>query len=156
MVTQYFDTSSVIALVLEEPASAQARRQWERTDTCASIELTYVEGRSALARATQHRRISPAKAAADHAFFEELLAEVSPVVLTKAVVRRAGALAADYALRAYDAVHLAAAETLTDDAVFVSGDNRQCSVAQMLGLGVVRLYPDQDPPVPGRAYDPKA
>ncbi|MBI2169267.1 MAG: type II toxin-antitoxin system VapC family toxin [Actinobacteria bacterium] len=139
MVAKYFDTSSVVALVLDEPASARARREWELADSCASVELLYVEGRSALARAAERGRVSDAQRANDRRSFEDLVGETSDVALTRALIHRAGDLAAAYALRAYDAVHLAAAESLSADTVFVSGDHRQCSVAQMLGLPVVRL-----------------
>ncbi|HLG01820.1 MAG TPA: type II toxin-antitoxin system VapC family toxin, partial [Acidimicrobiia bacterium] len=145
MVTAYFDTSAIVALVLEERASPRAIAEWDLAASCASVTLLYVEGRAALARAVRRRDLDGAAERSDHDAFESFCQQVAPIGVTPPLVRRAGEIAADYLLRAYDAVHLAAAETLTEDAVFVSGDNRQCSVAQMLGLGVVRLYPDQDP-----------
>ena len=53
--------------------------------------------------------------------------------------RRAGDLADQLGVRGYDAVHLAAAETLADpDLVVVAGDSRLCDAATALGLAVAR------------------
>ncbi len=61
------------------------------------------------------------------------------VELTAAVAQRAGDLADTFALRGYDAVHLAAAETVADaDMVMVAGDGL-CDAASGLGLAVARI-----------------
>jgi len=61
------------------------------------------------------------------------------VEATDTLVRRAGALAELSSLRGYDAVHLAAAETLGDEEVIlVAGDGPLCRGAQALGLSVAR------------------
>lgn len=145
MVTAYFDTSAIVSLVLEEPGSARAKREWDAAAACTSTTLLYVEGRAALARAARRRGVQPADEQRDHRAFESFCQQVAPIGVTQPVVQRAGEIAGSFVLRAYDAVHIATAESLPGDSLFVSGDNRQCSVAQMLGLGVVRLYPDQDP-----------
>lgn len=52
-----------------------------------------------------------------------------------ALVRRAGALAEQHALRGFDAVHLAAAQRVADETtVLVAGDRELLVAAQALGL----------------------
>ena len=60
------------------------------------------------------------------------------IVLTEALAERAGELADAYALRGYDAVHLASAEAIADeDAVLVTADHDLASAAASLDLVAV-------------------
>ncbi len=57
------------------------------------------------------------------ALLDDLSAQVDHVESTDRLVRTAGDLAEEHQLRGYDAVHLAAAQTVADvDTVFASGD----------------------------------
>ena len=57
----YFDTSAVIPLLIEEPASAGAVRLWDEATRIVSTHLLYPEARSALARAQRVGRLSEAQ-----------------------------------------------------------------------------------------------
>ena len=60
------------------------------------------------------------------------------VEITAVLVEKAGQLAEELALRAYDAIQLAAAASLDiDDLVVVTGDRRLAAAAQTLGLAAI-------------------
>ena len=68
----------------------------------------------------------------------ELWQEMEGIVLTEELAMRAGELAELYALRGYDAVHLASAEAIADaDSVLVTADRDLASAAASLGLAAV-------------------
>jgi hypothetical protein len=55
--------------------------------------------------------------------------------LTEPLARRAGVLADAYALRGYDAIHLASAEAILDDGdVMVVSDTRLAEAAASIGI----------------------
>lgn len=67
--------------------------------------------------------------------FSALWREIDGIVLTEALASRAGDLAEDFALRGYDAVHLASAEAIADeDAVLVTADTELAAAAASLGI----------------------
>jgi predicted nucleic acid-binding protein len=67
-----------------------------------------------------------------------LWAEVDGLSLTEQLAVRAGELAEIYALRGYDAVHLASVEAIADeDTVLVTADHDLASAAASLGLVAV-------------------
>jgi predicted nucleic acid-binding protein len=60
------------------------------------------------------------------------------IVLTEGLAERAGELADAFALRGYDAVHLASAEAIADpDTLLVTADHDLASAAASLGLVAV-------------------
>jgi predicted nucleic acid-binding protein len=64
--------------------------------------------------------------------------EMDGIVLTEELAMRAGTLAEEFALRGYDAVHLASAEAIADpDAVLVTADRDLASAAASIGLTAV-------------------
>lgn len=133
----YFDTSAFLKLLLSEPGSAEARQLWTAADIALSSVLLYPEGRAALAVAARLRRLelAPARRA-----FEQLCTGVDLVGAEPDLLRRAGDLAEERALRGYDAVHLASAEAVGDrELVFVCADRRLVQAAGALGLDVARL-----------------
>ncbi len=135
----YFDTSSVVPLLVEEAGSERAARLWNEADRVVSVCLVYPEGRAALAAAGRAGRMERSAVTAAIRGLDRLYAQMDVVEPSDALVRRAGALADAHALRGYDAVHLAAAETLgPDDTVVVAGDGPLCRAAAALGLAVVR------------------
>lgn len=65
----------------------------------------------------------------------ELWLEMDGVPLDEELAMRAGALAEVFALRGYDAVHLASAEVIADaDTALVTADHDLASAATSLGL----------------------
>ena len=72
--------------------------------------------------------------------FEVVHDQLQLVEVTEALVRRAGVLAEEFALRGYDSVHLAAVEEIADeDVVLAAGDRDLLSAAEALGIAVADL-----------------
>lgn len=135
----YFDTSALIPVVFDEPASSVATRFWDDADRLLSSRVVYPEARSALARAMRAGRMTRAQLRRLVADLDRLVIELDVVEVTDELASRAGELAEGLALRGYDAVHLAAAESVADaDLVFVTGDQDLAAAATRLGLRTVR------------------
>ena len=86
----------------------------------ASSVLFYPEGRAALAAARRGGRLTAPGYARASAEFESLHAELLVVGIDDRLAHQAGALAERFALRGYDAVHLACALSLNTDTTLVS------------------------------------
>jgi predicted nucleic acid-binding protein len=68
---------------------------------------------------------------------ERLWEAIVPIEIDEELVARAGDLAEDHALRGFDAVHLASAESVADDETFVaSADTDLLSAARERGLAI--------------------
>ncbi len=133
----YFDTSAIIPLIVDEPASPLCERFWADASEAVSSRLFYAEARAALARAHRLGRLSAAEHARSVPSLDALTAGIANVEVTEGLVRTAGQLASEHGLRGYDAVHLAAALTIADDdAVLVSGDRQLLAAATRVGLVV--------------------
>jgi len=140
-VTLYLDTSAVVKLYASEPGSAETRREVAAASVVVSSLLTYVETRAALARKYDLGGIVAAAFETGRAEFEadwRIFVKMPP---DSAIVRRAGDLAEQFRLRAYDAIHLATAERVFRDiqsevrfACFDAALNRAAST---LGLAPV-------------------
>jgi len=137
----YLDTSAIVPLVIHEATSARATLLWERADRCASSVLVDVEAQAALAQARRQGRLDDDQLALARRQLDELLRQMVLFDVTRAIVARAGVLAADEELRAYDAVHLASAELAeADELVLVTGDRMLARAAGRQGLGVADLH----------------
>jgi uncharacterized protein len=136
-VIAYFDTSALVPLLVDEPGSDRAARLWDVADNVVAVRLVYAEARAALAQAARQGRLSAADLTTAIDGLEDLYASLDLLEVDEHLVRRAGELAQHHALRGYDAVHLAAAERLRDDAaVLVAGDRGLCTAAGALGMAV--------------------
>ena len=105
-----------------EAGSEVASALWAAPLRAASSVLSYPEGRAALAAARRGGRLTAAGYARANVEFESLHSELLVVGIDQALARRAGALAERFALRGYDAVHLACALSLATDTTLVSWD----------------------------------
>jgi len=83
-------------------------------DAVASSDLAYVETLSALARMRVGKRLSAAAQRTKRQEFEEFWSATAGVEVSADVILRAGRLAQQHALPAYDAVHLASALLLRE------------------------------------------
>jgi uncharacterized protein len=114
-----------------------ASELWETTHAALTSILAYPEGRAALAAARRGGRLNERQHARALADFEDLLPDLALVGVDEPLARRAGALAEELGLRGYDAVHLATALTLGEDAVaLVTWDGDLAEAAIELGLPV--------------------
>lgn len=141
----YFDTSGLVPLLIEEPGSEPAGRAWDAATHVASVRLIYVEARAALARAERLGRLSPADVSSTVAALDGLYVQLDLIDVDDQLVRRAGHLAEQHALRGYDAVHLAAAERVAEaTTILVAGDHELRDAGRALGLAVVDTSIDRE------------
>jgi predicted nucleic acid-binding protein len=133
----YFDTSAIVPLLVEEDGTIAARDIWLGADRLVSVRLALVEARAALAQANRNTRISAEHLRSLTHELEALFVQLDLVDVEDVLVRQAAELAEVQALRAYDAVHLAAAlQVLEPDLVLVAGDRALLSAAESVGLMV--------------------
>lgn len=136
----YFDTSALVAVLIDEPSSPTARRLWQEASGVVSALLVHAEAHAALAAARRQNRLTAAQFRAARERLDDLLDEIGSLPIDWALVVRAGDLAWSRALRGYDAVHLAAAERVGgEELLFVSGDKTLCGAARGSGLQVSQL-----------------
>lgn len=134
----YLDTSALIKLLVAEPGSEDARAMFEAAEIQATCQLGYVEARSALARMRKGRRLTAHGAADRVAELERIWADLATVPADDDLVATAAELARGHALRAYDAIHLAAGLALVDATTlsFVCFDTELREAAAGEGLTV--------------------
>jgi uncharacterized protein len=126
-----------VKLVLDEDESDRARELWHSASAVAASRLIQVESRSALAASRRAGRLTPRGFRASKEELDLLVDEVFVVEPLPSLVRGAADLAERHALRAYNAVHLAAALWLGDpDLVLVAWDQDLRTAARAEGLSV--------------------
>jgi predicted nucleic acid-binding protein len=139
-VIAYFDTSAIVPILIEEVGTDAAGTMWDEADRLVSVRLSRVEARAALAQAHRLGRISSRQFIASKRELDRLVAQLDLVDIDDDLVDRAADLAEQHALRAYDAVHLAAAHrVLDDDLAFVAGDHALLGAAQAIGIAVASI-----------------
>jgi uncharacterized protein len=126
----YLDASALVKLVREEPESTGLRAYLDEADLVSS-ELVLTEVPRAIRRAAAHDPELPAELLVERT--GELLEAVALLPLDRPLLAAAGALA-EPALRALDAIHVAAAVDLEPIDAFVSYDERQSAAARLAGL----------------------
>ena len=105
--TLYLDTSSLVKLYVEEVGSGDVRDMVTQAAIVATSIVAYPEARAALARLRRSGDLSAAKFAAANRDFEAQWPAFLSLEATAAVGREAGEFAERYALRGFDAWHLA-------------------------------------------------
>ena len=136
----YFDTSAVVPLLIEEPGTRAAAELWDRADRLVSVALVQVEARAALAQAARQGRITSGHLRTACEGLAGLMEQLDLIVVDDDLIRVAGDLAEVQALRAYDAVHLAAGRGAADhEFVLVSGDRALLDAAVAVGLAVAAV-----------------
>jgi uncharacterized protein len=133
--TTYVDTSSLLKLVVDEDGSERAQHIWDSAHRLASVALVVVEARAALGIARRTGRVSAVDLAPARAELDRFIDELSIVEITSELIDTAADLAEDEGLRAYDAVHLAAA-LIVGATIFTSADVALCDAASRRGLHV--------------------
>ena len=106
-VTLYLDTSSLVKLYVEEKGSPDVRDMVAEAAVVTTSVVAYPEMRAALARLRRSGDLSPTKLAAAKRDFEAQWPGFLSLEVTAAVGREAGEFAEQYALRGFDALHLA-------------------------------------------------
>jgi predicted nucleic acid-binding protein len=109
-----------------------------------SSELVYPEARAALAAASRDGRIDQRGLRQGVSDLEAAASSMSLVGVDAALAREAGQLAEDYALRGYDAVHLATALSAEDrELVVVTWDRDLAGAALKCGHPVAPALPSE-------------
>jgi predicted nucleic acid-binding protein len=130
----YFDTSALVKLIFDEPGSELAVELWDRADLLLSSQLVYPESRAALAAAARGDRIGESAHVSAVATLEDLYAQLRTVAIDESLARHAGDLAAQHAMRGYDAVHLACALQLHGEHILLATwDNALNAAARATG-----------------------
>ena len=138
----YFDTSSVVPLLINEPSTDACNRLWNAAEKVVAVPLLYPEARAAVARAQRMGRITEPQLVVAVAELDLLFDEVEQIEITTALARRAGVLAQVHSLRGYDAVHLAGATMAPDpELVFATADRDLAKAAAASGLAVATTFP---------------
>ena len=126
----YADASALVKLVRDEPESAALRVFLTDADI-VSCELVLAEVPRAIRRAALHDPLLPVEPLIARA--GDLLDAVALIPLDRGLLAAAGALV-EPALRALDAIHLAAAAGVSLLDAFLSYDERQAAAARLAGL----------------------
>jgi predicted nucleic acid-binding protein len=129
----YADASALVKLVRDEPESGPLRSFLSGAEV-VSCELVLTELPRAVRRAAADDRRLPLELLLARA--GETLEALALLPLDRALLVAAGALG-EPALRALDAIHVAAAAVLSPLDAFVSYDERQAAAARLAGLRTV-------------------
>jgi len=129
----YADSSALVKLVRDEPESA-ALRAFVDDAELISCELALTEVPRAIRRAAARDAQLPVDLLLDRA--GETLDAIALLPLDRSLLVVAGALQ-EPALRALDAIHVAAAADVSPIDAFLSYDERQAAAARLAGLRTV-------------------
>ena len=131
----YFDTSSLVKLVLAEDGSREAQRAWDSAEARVASVVLIAESHAAVAAARRSGRVDPRRYPIVVDDLTGLWHQIDGIVLTEELAVRAGELAEICSLRGYDAIHLASAEAILDDGdVMVVSDTRLAEAAASIGI----------------------
>lgn len=147
MTTYYVDTSALVKRYIDEVGSGWVRAMFSQSPppSVIVVHLVIVEMTSALARRRRDGTLTPAEyAQIQDAFRADCLNEYRIVTAVDGIIDEATRLLERYPLRAYDAVHLAAAvianqHLLADGLtplIFLSADDHLNDAASAEGFAV--------------------
>jgi predicted nucleic acid-binding protein len=137
----YLDTSALVKLYVQEVGSTQVRLAVARADLVATSLVAYVEARSAFARKHRLADIDDAALKRHKHEFEQGWNRLDRLPVDATTIRRAGDLAEQYRLKAYDALHLATVDlmevTLRSSVRFACFDDALNRAAARLGFALI-------------------
>lgn len=103
----YLDTSTLVPLLIDEPASPICARLWDDADDVVSVRIAYVQAAAAITQARRLGRLTRSERRHAVSFLEETWSQMQIVEVDHVLMQRAGALADAQSLRGYDATHCA-------------------------------------------------
>lgn len=108
----YLDTSALVKLYTDEASAGIVRGAANQASVVACHDIGYVEARAALARKHRDKDLDNEALARCKAKLDDDWRQFHVVAVTVQLLRVAADLAESYGLRAYDSIHLAAAEAV--------------------------------------------
>jgi predicted nucleic acid-binding protein len=140
----YFDTSALVPLLIDEPASSICERLWDDADDVVTVRIAYVEAAAAIARARRLGRLTRFQQREAVAFLDDKWEQFQVVDIDDTLVRQAGTIAYVHSLRGHDAMHCAGAESINDaDVVAASGDHQLLAAWRALGMSTLDVNDGQ-------------
>ena len=136
----YLDSSALVKRYVREAGSGEVEGLIAQADAVGTGLVTRAEVSAALARAVRLGLVLRDDGEAALLAFRAQWPRLARLQLTEPLLARADALAWDYGLRGYDAVHLAAAlywqETVREPVTLATFDRELWRAGQAAGLGV--------------------
>jgi uncharacterized protein len=136
----YLDSSALVKRYVREVGSLQVEELIARSDVVGAGLVSRAEVAAALARAVRRGMLRRDQAEAALLAFRAQWPRLARVQITEPLLVRADALAWDYGLRGYDAIHLAAAlfwqETLRVPVTLATFDRELWQAGLAAGLAV--------------------
>lgn len=136
----YADTSALIKLFLDEPHSPEVIGLSRSGGAMAVCRVTWAEAMAAFARRAREKPPEADLVENAKLVFARNWPRLAVIEVSQSLVERAGDYADTFALRAYDAVQLAAAQELAmplrAPLVFACFDSRLNKAARALGMQV--------------------
>jgi len=140
----YLDTSALVPLLIDEPASPLCARVWDDADDVVSVRIAYVEAAAAIAQARRTGRLTRSQQRDAVTLLDDTWQQLQLVEVDDPLVHRAGTLADLHNLRGYDAVHCAGAESINDaEVVAASGDRQLLAAWGSLGMSTLDVNDSQ-------------
>lgn len=137
----YGDSSVIVKRDYVEPGTDRVRQHLDSTDRVFTSRVTYAEVHAALARKRRERQLSEALYRRVTSEFDLHWPAYDQILVDAATLGEVPRLVRQYALRGYDAIHLAAALWLRGEAgepvEFWVSDERLEQVARRERLAVV-------------------
>ena len=134
----YLDTSALVKLYAREAGTNEVKHAVASAELVATSLVAYVETRSAFARKHRFAEIGDSALRRHKREFERDWNRLNRLPVDAITIRRAGDLAEQHRLRAYDALHLATADLLRaairSAVSFACFDDALSDAADRLGL----------------------
>ena len=134
----YLDTSALVKLYLDEPGRKAVVTAVAKEAIVATQELAYIEAHAAFSRAEREGRLSHVELARLRSDFDRDWPNYLVIRVSQPLLEQAVTLVDSFALRAYDAMHLSAAQMLAKESaeppLFACFDRRLSRAAAVLGM----------------------
>lgn len=125
-------------LLVDEPGTKETQAALSDAAVVATSEISYVEGRAAIARMRAGGRIGTSASRSARRLLDEIWLDLLAVPADDELLATAAELADEHSLRGYDSVQLAAATSLraAGDVTFACWDTELRAAAENVGLAV--------------------
>ncbi len=134
----YLDTSALVKLYVEEENSSTVEHAVSKAKIVATHLIAYVEAHAAFARLCREGVISEEMLENIQADFEKDWPHYMKIGLNQSLLERASDFAKAFALKAYDSVHLSAADLLlkkaNEEVIFGCFDKKLNQAAKIIGF----------------------